>query len=87
VSCFPERTYAIYADDELAPEERRSLESHLVACRRCRELVMALREEAELLGDVLHERPQTLAAPAPSPPRPAASRSASARSSRPASSS
>jgi cytoskeletal protein CcmA (bactofilin family) len=61
VSCFPEQTYAIYADGELAPEERRSLENHLVGCRRCRELVVALREETELLGDVLHERPHASA--------------------------
>ena len=67
MSCFPERTYAIYADGELAPEKRRPLESHLVGCRRCRELVVALREETELLGDALHERPQTLAEPASSP--------------------
>ncbi len=67
MSCFPERTYSIYADGELAPDERRPVESHLVGCRRCRELVVSLREEAELLGDVLHERPQTFARPAPSP--------------------
>ncbi|MGI9590630.1 MAG: zf-HC2 domain-containing protein [Myxococcota bacterium] len=65
MSCHPEHVYAIYADGELTPEERRPLESHLVGCRRCRELVVALREEAELLGDVLLERPQARPSPAP----------------------
>lgn len=65
--CFPEPTYAVYADGELPTQERRPVESHLVGCRRCRQLVVALREEAELLGDVLHERPQTSEQTAPAP--------------------
>jgi cytoskeletal protein CcmA (bactofilin family)/anti-sigma factor RsiW len=56
MSCFPELTYAIYVDGELPPDEARPLEAHLVGCRRCRELVVALREEAELVTDVLQER-------------------------------
>lgn len=72
MSCFPERTYSIYVDGELEPDERRPLESHLVSCLRCRELVVALREEAELLVGVLQERPQAGGRPAPAPaPAPA----------------
>jgi cytoskeletal protein CcmA (bactofilin family) len=56
VSCFPESTYAFYVDGELGPDEVRLVETHLVQCRSCRGLVVALREEAGLLADVLHER-------------------------------
>jgi len=56
VSCPTEWKLAVYADGELEAEERRPLESHLVGCQTCRELVVALREEGDLLRDVLHER-------------------------------
>jgi anti-sigma factor RsiW len=52
--------YAVYVDDELPADERRAVESHLIGCRACRARVVALRDEAELLSDVLRER--TLAA-------------------------
>jgi hypothetical protein len=48
------------------------VETHLVQCRSCRVLVVALREEASLLADVLHERerPSFRRAPrAAAPPR------------------
>jgi cytoskeletal protein CcmA (bactofilin family)/anti-sigma factor RsiW/branched-subunit amino acid transport protein len=71
MSCFPELTYAIYVDGELAAEERRPVEAHLIGCLRCRELVVALREEAELLGNTLLERtPQALPAHPASAPAP-----------------
>lgn len=56
MSCFPESTYAVYIDGELAVDEQRLVDAHLVSCRSCRVLVSALRDEAALLGDVLHER-------------------------------
>jgi cytoskeletal protein CcmA (bactofilin family) len=56
MSCFPESTYAFYVDGELVPDEVRLVETHLVQCRSCRGLVVALKEEAGLLADVLHER-------------------------------
>lgn len=56
MSCFDELTYAIYADGELPESERQAVETHLIACLACRERVVALRDEAELLGEVLHER-------------------------------
>jgi anti-sigma factor RsiW len=70
MSCFPEPTYAVYVDGELPPDEALPLEAHLVGCRRCRELVVALREEAELLTDVLQERTRE-ARPAAAGPAPA----------------
>ncbi len=56
MNCFPESTYAFFVDGELAPDEVRSVEGHLVSCRSCRALVVALQEENGLLADVLHER-------------------------------
>lgn len=56
MSCFPESTYSFFVDDELAGDERRAVQAHLVQCRRCRGLVVALEEEGRLFADVLHER-------------------------------
>ncbi len=56
MSCFPESVYSVYADGELAPAQVREVEMHLVGCRECRALVLALREEASLLNEVLQER-------------------------------
>ncbi len=70
MSCFSEETYSIYIDDELSQRETREVETHLVRCQNCRAQVLALREEASLLGDVLLERsrapaPRHARAPAP----------------------
>jgi cytoskeletal protein CcmA (bactofilin family) len=43
------------------------VEAHLVQCRRCRALVLALREDPELRSEVLHGRPAPAAAPGPEP--------------------
>ena len=56
MNCFPERVYSVYVDGELAAEETREVESHLVQCRRCRMSILALQDEAALVADVLHER-------------------------------
>jgi len=56
MSCFPESTYGFFVDDELEADERRAVQAHLVQCRRCRGLVVALEEEGRLFADVLHER-------------------------------
>jgi len=45
-----------YVDAELEPQELRSFESHLVGCRDCRTLVVALRDESDLIVDALVER-------------------------------
>ncbi|MDJ0853261.1 MAG: zf-HC2 domain-containing protein [Myxococcota bacterium] len=55
MSCFPETTYAFYVDGELSAEELHPVEAHLVSCRRCRELVVALRDEADLLTATLRD--------------------------------
>jgi hypothetical protein len=70
MSCFPESTYAVFVDDELTGDERRAVRAHLVQCRRCRGLVVALEEEGRLLADVLHERERRSfrAAPRTAPP-------------------
>ena len=56
MSCPEALTRALYADDGLAPDARRAFEAHLIGCERCRRAVVALREEARLLTDVLQER-------------------------------
>ena len=56
MSCFPEYRYAIYVDGELEGAALREVQAHLIGCRRCRALVVALEEEATLLGDLLHDR-------------------------------
>ncbi len=56
MSCFPEATYSVYVDGELRPDEHRAVEQHLMTCRACRAQVLALRDEAGLLSDVLHGR-------------------------------
>jgi cytoskeletal protein CcmA (bactofilin family) len=56
MSCFPESIYSVYVDDELSDAEKRPVEAHLIRCQACRQLILALRDEAGLLGDSLHER-------------------------------
>jgi len=70
-SCFSELRYAIYVDGELAPQERRTLEAHLVQCRDCRALVVALQEEAALLGEALGARAPAASAALATRPDPA----------------
>jgi len=51
--CPPEWTLSVYVDRELEPHEMRVLGAHLVGCRSCRELVVALEEEADALRAAL----------------------------------
>lgn len=55
MSCFPELTYAIYADGELPEAEARQVETHLATCPRCRRLADALRAENQLLAEMVQE--------------------------------
>lgn len=55
MSCFPELTYAIYADGELPEAEARQVETHLATCPRCRLLVDGLRAENQLLAEMVQE--------------------------------
>jgi cytoskeletal protein CcmA (bactofilin family) len=56
MSCQDELVRWLYVEGELSAQELRSFEGHLVACRTCRAAVLALREESDLLSDVLRER-------------------------------
>jgi len=72
VNCFPELTCSIYADGELPEDEAREVAAHLIACRRCRDLVEALRAENRLLLAVVEEMDEAeevSAVPAPAAPR------------------
>ena len=51
--CVPEWMLGAYVDDGVEATEVRRIESHLIGCESCRRMVMALREEAGVLGDVL----------------------------------
>jgi cytoskeletal protein CcmA (bactofilin family) len=56
MSPIPEWKFGAYVDGELSPAEVREVEAELVRSQRARELVLALRDEARLLGDVLQGR-------------------------------
>ena len=64
MECYSEQTCALAVDGELAADEARRLRDHLATCRRCRELVDALRAENRVLSDSLHELPEEAASPA-----------------------
>jgi len=70
MSCPSQIICLRYAEGELDGSALRETEAHLVACRDCRALVVALREESALLGEVLREevpRSAAKAAPAAAP--------------------
>ena len=64
MECYSEQTCALAVDGELAPDEARRLRDHLTTCRRCRELVDALRAENRVLSESLQELPEEAAVPA-----------------------
>jgi hypothetical protein len=64
MECYSEQTCALAVDGELAADEVRRLRDHLATCRRCRELVDALRAENRVLSDSLHELPEEAPSPA-----------------------
>jgi anti-sigma factor RsiW len=65
MNCFPELTYAVYADGELPAEEAAQVEEHLAACLRCRLLADSLQVESRALQQAL----QADEAAEPSSPR------------------
>ena len=65
MSCPPEHVYSVYVDAELPLDQVREVESHLIGCRRCRQLILALEEESALLTDVLQQRPVEMRPRAP----------------------
>jgi Putative zinc-finger len=67
MECYSEQIVSIFVDGELAVEEARRLRDHLATCRRCRQLLDALRAENRVLSESLQELPEEAASPAGSP--------------------
>jgi len=55
MGCYSEQTCALAVDGELPANEARRLREHLATCRRCRDLVDALRAENRVLSESLDE--------------------------------
>jgi cytoskeletal protein CcmA (bactofilin family) len=64
MECYSEEAISIFVDGELAVEEARRLREHLATCRRCRQLLDALRVESRVLSESLNELPEEAASPA-----------------------
>ncbi len=64
MECYSERTISIFVDGELPAEESRLLRDHLATCRRCRQLLDALRAENRVLSESLQELPEETTVPA-----------------------
>jgi anti-sigma factor RsiW len=64
MTCPPEWRLSAYVDGGLDAAGAKPLELHLVSCARCRRRVVALRDEARVLRDLVHERLPAPAAPA-----------------------
>jgi cytoskeletal protein CcmA (bactofilin family) len=58
MECYSEQIVSIFVDGELAVEEARRLRDHLSTCRRCRQLLDALRAENRVLSESLQELPE-----------------------------
>jgi len=63
MECYSEQTCALFVDGELAVEETQRLRDHLATCRRCRDLVDALRDENRVLSQSVRELPEETASP------------------------
>ena len=64
MECYSEEIVSIFVDGELEVEEARRLRDHLSTCRRCRQLLDALRAENRVLSESLQELPEEAAIPA-----------------------
>ncbi len=64
MDCYSEQTVSIFVDGELGVEEAQRLRDHLATCRRCRQLLDALRAENRVLSESLQELPEEIADPA-----------------------
>ena len=64
MECYSEQIVAIFVDGELPTEEARHLRDHLATCRRCRQLLDALRAENRVLSESLQELPEEATIPA-----------------------
>ena len=64
MECYSEQIISIFVDGELAVEEAGRLRDHLATCRRCRQLLDALRAENRVLSESLQELPEEAGSPA-----------------------
>ena len=64
MECYSEQIVSIFVDGELEVEEARRLRDHLATCRRCRQLLDALRAENRVLSESLNELAEEAASPA-----------------------
>jgi hypothetical protein len=63
MECYSEQIIAMAVDGELDAEQARSLRDHLATCRRCRQLLDALRAENRILSESLLALPDEAASP------------------------
>ncbi len=64
MQCYSEQIVSMFVDGELEMGEAQRLRDHLATCRRCRQLVDALRAENRLLSETLQELPEEAVSPA-----------------------
>ena len=64
MECYSEQIVSMFVDGELEVEEARRLRDHLATCRRCRQLLDALRAENRVLSESLQELPEEAPSPA-----------------------
>jgi cytoskeletal protein CcmA (bactofilin family) len=67
MECYSEQIISLFVDGELEVEEAQRLRDHLATCRRCAQLLDALRAENRVLSESLQELPEESASPAISP--------------------
>jgi cytoskeletal protein CcmA (bactofilin family) len=58
MECYSEQIVSMFVDGELEVEEAQRLRDHLATCRRCRQLLDALRAENRVLSEILQELPE-----------------------------
>ena len=63
MECYSEQDVAMFVDSELEADAARRLRDHLATCRRCRQLLDALRAENRVLRESLQELPEEAAIP------------------------
>jgi hypothetical protein len=64
MECYSEQIVSLFVDGELTLDEAGRLREHLATCRRCRQLLDALRAENRVLSESLQELPEEAASPA-----------------------
>ena len=68
MNCRPELDCLMYVDGELAANDVSAFEAHLALCADCRHHVAALRDEADLIREIV-QRPEQVSAPSPASAR------------------